>query len=122
MDVIDETFDVVVDCTGVGGLIEQGLELLKPDGRLVLVGLPPVQANTMLIHNMRQHFTGKKIIFSQGGRTNPNVDIPHYLNLYRAGKLKLDELITHSYSLDDINVAIEKVRSGTCGRCIVEMP
>lgn len=115
--------DVVVDCTGDVSLIETGLELTAPRGRMILVGLPhSSQSSTIQIHNMRQHFTGKKIIFSNGGNTDPNVDIPRYLDLYREGKLNLEDLITHRFSLDDINKAFEKMLAGDCGRCLIEMP
>ncbi len=115
--------DVVVDCTGDVSLIEKGLELTAFHGRMILVGLPhSSQSSTIQIHNMRQHFTGKKIIFSNGGNTDPNVDIPRYLNLYREGKLNLNDLITHRFSLDDINKAFEKMLAGDCGRCLIEMP
>lgn len=117
----DKSYDVVVDCTGLVGLIEKGLQFVAPTGRMILVGLPHDEMNMIQIRDMRQHFTGKKIIFSQGGGTEPNTDIPRYLDLYKASKLKLDELITHRYSLDDINQAIDKVRTGKCGRCVVEM-
>lgn len=115
--------DVVVDCTGDVSLIEMGLELTAPKGCMILVGLPhSSQSSTIKIRNMRQHFTGKKIIFSNGGSTEPNADILHYLNLYRKGRLNLKDLITHRFSLDNINEALAKVRSGDCGRCVVEMP
>ncbi len=116
-------FDVVVDCTGQVGIIEQGLNITAPRGRMILVGLPHgSQDSTLQFHNMRRHFTGKKIIFSNGGNSNPNIDIPHYLNLWRRGKLDLEGLITDRLPLDDINWAIGKMITGDCGRCVVEMP
>jgi len=115
--------DVVVDCTGAVELIEKGLEITAPHGHMILVGLPRgKQSSTIQIHDMRQHFTGKRMTFSNGGSSDPNSDIPDYLELYRKEKLKLNDLITDHFSLDDINIALEKVRSGNCGRCIVEMP
>ncbi len=115
--------DVVVDCTGSVELIERGLELTAPRGHMILVGLPHgKQSSTIQIRNMRQHFTGKRMTFSNGGSSDPNSDIPKYLELYRFGTLKLNELITDHFMLDDINIALDKVRSGDCGRCVVEMP
>ena len=115
--------DVVVDCTGQVGIIEQGLNITAPRGRMILVGLPHGdQSSTLQIHNMHQHFSGKEIIFSNGGDTVPNIDIPRYLNLYREGKLNLTDLITHRCPLGNINWAIEKMKTGDCGRCVVEMP
>ncbi|MBU0678991.1 MAG: zinc-binding dehydrogenase [Verrucomicrobia bacterium] len=115
--------DVVVDCTGQVGLIEQGLNITAPRGRMILVGLPHGRQNsTIQFNDMRQHFTGKKIIFSEGGSTEPNTDIPIYLRMHKAGMLKLKELITHRYPLDKINDALDTLRTGECGRCVVEMP
>lgn len=115
--------DVVVDCTGAVEIIEKGLELTAPKGRMILVGLPTGrQSSTIQIHNMQQHYTGKKIIFSNGGSTEPTADIPHYLELYRNGNLNLADLITDRLPLNDINKAIGKMMIGDCGRCIVEMP
>ncbi len=115
--------DVVVDCTGDVALIEKGLEIVASRGRMILVGLPHgKQSSTIQIHNMRQHFTGKKIIFSEGGSTDPNTDIPRYLRLFKTDKLKLIELITHRFLLGDINKAIAALNSGDCGRCLVVMP
>lgn len=115
--------DVVVDCTGCVSLIETGLEITADKGLMVLVGLPyGKQSSTIQFRNMRQHFTGKRMIFSNGGSTDPNVDIPRYLNLYKAGKLNLKDLITDRFPLDDINKALAKAKTGDCGRCMVMMP
>jgi S-(hydroxymethyl)glutathione dehydrogenase/alcohol dehydrogenase len=46
------------------------------------------------------------------GSLNPRADIPKLLGLYREGQLKLDELITKRYRLDDINEGYEAMRSG----------
>ncbi len=115
--------DVVVDCTGSVELIEKGLELTAAGGLMILVGLPHGKlSSTIKIRNMRQHFTGKRMIFSNGGSSDPNTDIPDYLELYRMGNLKLNDLITDHLPLNDINKAIGKMMIGDCGRCIVEMP
>lgn len=65
---------------------------------------------------------GKRVIGTWGGETNPDQDIPKYIRLYQAGRLKLDDLITDSFSLDDINFAIKKMRKGEiAGRCLVKL-
>jgi len=110
--------DVCVECTGLVKLIEQAYSLTAPGGRTVLVGQPH-HADDLTIRSMVQNFKGKVLMDSKGGRTNPTVDIPRYLNLYREGKLKLDTLITHRYSLDDINIALDKIRAGEVGRCML---
>jgi S-(hydroxymethyl)glutathione dehydrogenase/alcohol dehydrogenase len=46
------------------------------------------------------------------GQCNPTVDIPRLLEMYRAGSLKLDELVTRRYSLDQINQGYEDMHRG----------
>ena len=64
---------------------------------------------------------GKRIIGTWGGETQPDRDIPLYVDLYLSGKLKLDRLITHTYSLDDINQALDDLEHGKVGRALVDM-
>lgn len=113
--------DVFVDCTGVPGVIQQGLRCVKPGGKLILVGQPQ-QGLDVVFQDMQRHYQGKTIMDSQGGLTDPDVDIPRYVKLYQAGKLKLDELITHRFPLSEINQAVELMKTGLSGRIIVEMP
>ena len=55
------------------------------------------------------------------GVGQPDVDIPRYLRLYQLGKLNLEGLITHRRRLDEINEAVEIVRDGQVGRCVISM-
>ncbi|HMG72607.1 MAG TPA: zinc-binding dehydrogenase [Pyrinomonadaceae bacterium] len=111
--------DVFVDCTGNVEIMEQCYELTGPKGRTIMVGQPRIEKN-LVLGSMVRNFTGKSLTDSQGGGTDPAVDIPRYLDLYRLGKLKLDRLMTHRFTLDDINTALEKMRSGETGRTIIE--
>lgn len=113
--------DVFVDCTGVPGVIQNGIQCLKPGGKLILVGQPR-EGQSVTFLDMQRHYQGKTIMDSQGGLTDPDVDIPRYVKLYQAGKLKLDELITHRFPLSEINQAVEFMKTGLSGRIIVEMP
>jgi S-(hydroxymethyl)glutathione dehydrogenase/alcohol dehydrogenase len=56
------------------------------------------------------------VIFGAG---NPRYDIPNLLALYRSGQLKLDELVTQTYSLDQINQGYEDMRNGTNIRGVI---
>ena len=59
---------------------------------------------------------------SHGGETDPTADIPRYVRLYQADKLRLRQLITDRMPLARINEAIERMRSGEIiGRCILEV-
>lgn len=113
-------FEVVVECTGEPEVIKQALAITASGGRLILAGLPRYD-QVLTLNRLREHFTGKTVIFSEGGRTDPAVDIPRYLHLYREGKLKLDDLITGHYSLNEINEAIEHMKHGKAGKIIIKM-
>ncbi len=110
--------DVCVECTGQVKLMEQAYAVTAPRGRMILVGQPHYDQD-LTIHSMLQHFRGKALMDSEGGMTDPSVDIPRYLNLYRQDKLKLDDLITHRFPLNEVNDALDKVRNGDAGRCML---
>ena len=87
---------------------------------MTLVGVPK-KGNNITIYSLPLHF-GKSISGSHGGESIPQVDIPRYNNLYKAGKLSLRNLLTKTYSLEKINEAISDMRTGAIsGRCLIKM-
>ena len=111
--------DVVIDTTGNARVIELAYELTHPDGKTILVGVPR-KGDNISIYSLPLHF--KKVLKgSHGGSSEPHLDIPRYVALYQSGKMTLDGLITDEFSLDQINVALDKVRSGQTGRVIIKM-
>jgi S-(hydroxymethyl)glutathione dehydrogenase/alcohol dehydrogenase len=110
--------DVFIDNTGNPSIIEMGYGITKSEGRVVLVGVPKVNDNITL-YSLPMHF-GKRIIGSHGGEAVPEFDIPRYQNLYDNSRLKLKELITNRYKLEEINKAINNFKSGKiAGRCLI---
>ena len=112
--------DAFIDNTGQPSIIQLGYELTGPKGRVTLVGVPR-KGNDIAIYSLPLHF-GKVLSGSHGGEAIPEQDIPRYHALFRAGRIKLRELITNRYGLDDINKAIADMRDGTVsGRCLVQL-
>ncbi|MBS59807.1 MAG: dehydrogenase [Anaerolineaceae bacterium] len=111
--------DVVVDTTGNARVIESAYELTHPDGKTILVGVPR-KGDNISIYSLPLHFN-KVLTGSEGGGSIPHVDIPRYIRLHQAGQFNLDGLVTHEFSLDEVNDAIDVVRSGECGRCMIDM-
>lgn len=112
--------DVFIDNTGSPSLIQLGYGLTKPQGRVILVGVPKAE-NNINIYSLPLHF-GKVLTGSYGGNCQPNEDIPRLFNLFNQDKMKLKEIITNIYNLDDINTAISDMRDGTIqGRCMIRM-
>lgn len=111
--------DVVIETTGNARVIELAYELTHPDGKTILVGVPK-KGDNVVIYTLPLHFE-KVLKGSHGGSAEPHIDIPRYVRLVQAGKLKLEGLITHEFKLDEINKAIHVVKSGEAGRVIVSM-
>lgn len=112
--------DCFIDNTGNPAIIELGYRLTKPQGRVTLVGVPR-KGNDISLYTLPLHF-GKVLSGSHGGETMPHEDIPRYHSLYRAGRIKLRELLTNSYGLADINQAIADMKSGRAsGRCLIAL-
>ncbi len=112
--------DVFVDNTGQPAIIELGYGLTGPQGRVILVGVPRKGRNVTL-YSLPLHF-GKVMTGSHGGEASPDEDIPRYHRLVTAGRIQLKPLITDRFRLDDINIAIGKMRSGeVSGRCSIAM-
>lgn len=112
-------FDATVDLTGDSGVRQTAYDATSNFGKTVLAGVPH-HTEKINIDSFPLHF-GRQIFGSHGGGTRPDVDIPRYVRLYKLAKLKLREQITHRYCLDDVNEAIELVRSGAAGRCVLCM-
>jgi S-(hydroxymethyl)glutathione dehydrogenase/alcohol dehydrogenase len=61
----------------------------------------------------------QKILGSKMGETNPARDVPALVELYRNGRLRLDELVTGRYSLAQINEAIRSSKAGEALRNVI---
>jgi len=75
---------------------------------------------TTSLYTLPIHFN-KILKGSYGGSCVPHIDIPRYIRLIQAGKMTLNGLITHEFSLEKINEAISLVRSGEAGRILIAM-
>jgi S-(hydroxymethyl)glutathione dehydrogenase / alcohol dehydrogenase len=109
--------DKVIETTGVKSVIERAYELTHADGICVLVGVP---TEKVTLYTLPLHFN-KVLTGSHGGDAVPHVDIPRIIRLDRAGRVSFDGLVTHEFTLDEINEALDLVRSGTAGRVLINM-
>ena len=110
---------MAIDTTGNPRVIELAYELTHPDGKTILVGVPH-KGDNISIYSLPLHF--KKILKgSHGGSSEPHLDIPRYIALCQSGKLTLKGLVTDEFPLDQINAALDRVRTGTSGRVIIKM-
>ena len=110
--------DHAFEAVGIPALQEQGLKAIRPGGTLTLAGLSPMGSGTNLPGAVitRQE---KVIKGSYYGTVNANRDFPLLLDLYSSGKLKLDELVSQQYRLDQINEAYDAMLTGSVARGVV---
>lgn len=111
--------DVVVDTTGRPRVIELAYELTHADGRTILVGVPR-KGDNVNIYTLPLHFN-KVLTGSHGGGAMPHVEIPRLIRLVNQGRMKLDGLFTHEFSLAKINDAVAALRSGGAGRVLLNL-
>src|SRR5207245_5028389 len=97
---VDYAFEVV----GLPKTMRQAYDCLAKRGLAVIVGVAPVTAE-IAVPVMSLVFEERAIAGSIYGSSRPRHDIPKLIDLYRAGKLKLDELLTRSYPFAEINEA-----------------
>jgi S-(hydroxymethyl)glutathione dehydrogenase/alcohol dehydrogenase len=103
---------------GSSAAAAQGLKMIRRGGALIMVGMPPTDSRLILATDdfvSAEH----KIISSIMGSTRLSVDVPRLVEMYQHGRLKLDELITARYSLEQINEAIAAVERGEALRNVI---
>ena len=98
---------------------KQAILCTRKRGITVYVGHAP--ENTPVDFDARMLMPEKLVIGSMYGTCRPRVDFPRLLNLYQAGKLKLDELVTRVYPLEGINEAFVALGKGEVARSVLDL-
>jgi len=111
----DYAFEVI----GLGKTIEQAYACARQGGITIVVGAPS-REDTVTIPAWSL-MTEKVIMGSVYGSARPRVDMPKLIDLYMNKKIKLDELVTRSYSLDEVNEAMAALEKGEVARSVVVM-
>jgi Zn-dependent alcohol dehydrogenase len=110
--------DYAFDCVGVGKISEMAWAVLRRGGMAVVVGISNSKDQISL--NAQQAATSEKTLTgSYFGSARPHLDFPRLIALYRSGRLKLDELITRTYSIDDAPQAFADLDAGKQGRGVI---
>jgi Zn-dependent alcohol dehydrogenase len=113
----DGGIDFAIDAVGLPQTQEQilrsvraGYSGLNRGGAALLIGITPPGARALLDTSL---FIGNRSFSrTSGGDCRPERDFPLFVRWYSEGKLKLNELVTHRYSLDQINTAVDDLEHG----------
>ena len=109
----DYAFEVI----GLPETITQAFDMVRRGGEAIVVGMAPLGSTASI---SAPAFLMEKVL--RGccyGSTRPRYDMPRLIDLYMAGKLKLDELVSRTYPLDGINDAFEAMKNGEVARSVI---
>jgi S-(hydroxymethyl)glutathione dehydrogenase/alcohol dehydrogenase len=106
--------DAVVLTPGLlhGDMLLEALSLVSKGGRLVVTTVTPWTETDVQVSLFDLAMSDKAILGSLFGSTSPRVQIPRILELYAAGRLPLDRLITARYALDDVGQGYRDMHEG----------
>jgi S-(hydroxymethyl)glutathione dehydrogenase/alcohol dehydrogenase len=113
--------DKVIMVPGVmyGELMAEAMALTSKGGTCVVTGVAPIMQTEASISLLDLAMMNKEIKGTIFGSGNPRFDIPHLLKLYRMGQLHLDEVITRTYGLEEINEGYDDMKSGRIIRGVI---
>jgi NDMA-dependent alcohol dehydrogenase len=93
-------------------VVEAGFNAIGKGGTVVVTGLNKLEIPTITVSGSILTLFRKTIKGSLFGDCNPTTDIPKILGLYQAGDLKLDEIITRTYKLEEVNEGYDDLLAG----------
>ncbi|MDQ1697700.1 MAG: hypothetical protein QOJ03_3053, partial [Frankiaceae bacterium] len=109
-DIAKRGVDFAFECVGHVGLIRAAIELLDWGGTCVMLGVPAATAEASF--NVASMYLDKGVLGCRYGSSQPQRDVRRYVELYRQGRLKLDELVSATYPLEDMKTAVHALEAG----------
>ena len=110
---VDFSFEAI----GLKVAAEQAWQSIRAGGTATIIGMIPIGQNVEIPGN--EFLREKKIQGSSMGSNSFKVDMPQYIEFYRQGRLKLDEMITKTRPLEEINEAFADMKSGSVARSVI---
>ena len=92
--------------------------MLASGGTATVIGMIPI-GTTVEVQGVAL-LAEKKLQGSTMGSNRFRIDMPTYANLYLQGRLKLDELVSRTLTLDEINDGFDALRKGEVARSVIE--
>jgi S-(hydroxymethyl)glutathione dehydrogenase/alcohol dehydrogenase len=105
------------EAIGLKRAAEQAFECLAPGGTATVIGMIPVGQKVEL--DGPAFLSEKKIQGSSMGSNRFRKDMPRYVDFYMQGRLKLDEMITRTGRLEDVNEAFRAMKAGEVARTVL---
>jgi S-(hydroxymethyl)glutathione dehydrogenase / alcohol dehydrogenase len=112
--------DIAFEVVGNPALVAEAFELTRGGGTCVMVGAPP-PGSTIPVPASSLMFGERRLVGCLGGSNMPHRDIPRIVELYRGGRIKLDELVGERVPLHDFGRAFADTEAGKVARCLVTL-
>jgi alcohol dehydrogenase len=109
---------VVIEAVGHPAALQTAVQVTGPGGRTITVGLPPPDARISL-SPLGLVTEGRSLIGSYLGSAVPARDIPHFVQLWRSGRLPVESLVSSRIELEDINDAMDQLADGAAVRQLI---
>lgn len=111
--------DVAFEVIGLGPTIEQAINMTRNGGETVLVGVPRMDVMLNLNAAFTFLYLAKTIKGCWYGSANVQQDVPKLIQLYKEGKLKLEELVSREIGVDGVNEAFTAMQQGEVARSLI---
>ncbi|MCP2627796.1 alcohol dehydrogenase catalytic domain-containing protein [Mycolicibacterium smegmatis] len=111
--------EVVIEAAGHPAALETAIGLTGPGGRTITVGLPRPDAR-ITVSPLGFVAEGRSLIGSYLGSAVPSRDIPRFVELWRAGRLPVESLVSSTIALDDINAGMDELAEGRAVRQVID--
>ena len=112
--------DYAFECVGAGAVVEQAYKSLGRGGTAVVVGVSDPKDKTS-VTTLTLPADERTLKGSWLGSARPQYDFPRIIGLYKAGKLKLDELVTRTYPIEEAAQAFDDMVAGKNARGVIVM-
>jgi S-(hydroxymethyl)glutathione dehydrogenase/alcohol dehydrogenase len=116
-DILPTGADHAFECVGRVELIRQAIDALDRHGQAILLGVPPATAEASF--RVSSLYLDKSVLGCRYGSSRPQRDIALYADLYRRGRLLLDELVTRTYPVEDFEKAAADAEAGRVARGVL---
>jgi S-(hydroxymethyl)glutathione dehydrogenase/alcohol dehydrogenase len=111
--------DHVFECVGSTALIKTSTDLLDWGGQLIMLGVPKMGSEASFVVNTM--YNDKSIMGCRYGSARPQYDVRLMVELYQAGRLKLDELVSQTYPLESFQSALDELHDGKLARGVLTL-
>jgi S-(hydroxymethyl)glutathione dehydrogenase/alcohol dehydrogenase len=105
------------EAVGLKDTAEQSFRMIRPGGQATIIGMIPV-GTTVEVHGV-DFLSEKTLTGSNMGSNQFRTDMPRFVEMYLDGRLKLDEMVSKTIDLEEINDGFAEMKTGNVARSVI---